>query len=332
LVPREKAVLLKMRVTAVIPNWNGAGRLEHVLADLQAQTERLAATVVVDNGSTDSSADDAERAGAKVLRFGTNFGFAVAVNRGVAESSTDLVAILNNDIRFGREWLTGLLSGLGNAPFATGKLLSLAAPEILDGSFDAICRGGCAWRCGQGRADGPAWSQPRDISFPPFTAILVRRDFFLQIGGLDEALGTYLEDVDFGLRCASKGYTGRYVPSAVAYHAGSSTLGRWSPITVRYISRNQLLLLARHYPTKLLLRFGWPIAVAQLLWGLVALKHGAGLAWVLGKIDGLRMFAAYRRVEGEPIAAVLGSSEKELEQLQQQTGWDWYWRLYFALT
>jgi hypothetical protein len=92
------------------------------------------------------------------------------------------------------------------------------------------------------------------------------------------------------------------------------------------------LLLARHYPTGLLFRFGWPIAVAQLLWGLVALRHGAGLAWVRGKIDGIRMFTRYRRVEGEFIAPVLGSSERELRELQERAGWDWYWRIYFALT
>jgi N-acetylglucosaminyl-diphospho-decaprenol L-rhamnosyltransferase len=64
----------------------------------------------------------------------------------------------------------------------------------------------------------------------------------------------------------------------------------------------------------------------------VALKHGAGRAWVLGKIDGLRLFATYRRAGGESIGSVLGSSEKQLRELQQRTGWDWYWRLYFALT
>ena len=91
----------------------------------------------------------------------------------------------------------------------------------------------------------------------------------------------------------------------------AATLGRWSPITVRQIARNQVLLAGAALSNGLVIRYGWPIAVAQLLWGLVALKHGAGLAWVLGKIDGLRMFAAYRRAEGDAIAPVLGSSENE---------------------
>jgi hypothetical protein len=81
------------------------------------------------------------------------------------------------------------------------------------------------------------------------------------------------------------------------------------------------------------MRFGWQIAVAQLLWGLVALKHGAGFAWLLGKVDGLRLFASCRRVDSEvTVATVLGSSEREIRELQRRTGWDWYWRVYFALT
>ncbi|MEJ7608834.1 MAG: hypothetical protein WKF37_21815 [Bryobacteraceae bacterium] len=128
-------------------------------------------------------------------------------------------------------------------------------------------------------------------------------------------------------------YTGVYLPDAVAYHQGSATLGRWSARTVRQISRNQVLLLARHYDPSMLRQCGWQIATAQLLWGLVALKNGAGLAWLLGKIEGVRRFGSFRRRTTDPVLiSVLGSSEKELRELQQLTGWDWYWRLYFALT
>jgi len=320
-------------ITAIIPNWNGAARIERVIDDLLSQTEPPVETIVVDNGSTDDSPRNAGKTGARVIRLDSNRGFTAAVNRGVVESKTELVAILNNDIRLNPDWLSRLGDDLQRtgAPFATGKLLALAKPELLDGSFDAICRGGCSWRCGEGRRDGYVWSQPREVSFPPFTALLMRRDFFLDLGGLDEALGSYLEDVDFGLRCASKGYTGRYVPDAVAYHEGSSTLGRWSSTCVRQIARNQVLLIAKHYPGSLLLRFGWPIAVANILWGLVALRHGAGLPWMLGKLEGIGMFASFREA-GEKIGPVLLCSEQEIRSLQQQTGWDWYWRLYFALT
>lgn len=323
-----------MTVTAVIPNLNGARRLPAIIADLRAQTHPIDEIVVADDGSSDGSAEVAAELGARVVSLGRTRGFTAAVNAGIRASSTELVAVVNNDVSLAPDWLRRLHDAIAKdgAPFASGKLLRTAAPELLDGSFDAICRGGCAWRCGAGRPDGPLWSVPGPVLLPPFTAVLLRRAYFTDLGGLDEQFGSYLEDVEFGLRSASKGYTGLYVPEAVGRHEGSATLGHWSPVTVRLIARNQLLLLARHYPGPLLVRFGWPIAVSHLLWGLVALRHGAGLAWVRGKIDGLRMFSSCRRMGDERIADILGSSERQIRELQKESGWDLYWRIYFALT
>jgi hypothetical protein len=93
-----------------------------------------------------------------------------------------------------------------------------------------------------------------------------------------------------------------------------------------------VLLIARHYPGELLLRFGWRIAVAQCLWGLIAVRHGVGGAWLVGKVQGLRAFRWHRRPGSSRIAAVLEASEADIRRLQQASGMDLYWRLYFALT
>ena len=174
--------------------------------------------------------------------------------------------------------------------FATGKLLDASRRDRMDGAFDAICRGACAWRCGHGRRDSALWNTPREIRFAPLTAALIRAELFDRVGLLDESLESYLEDIDLGIRCAAKGLTGLYLPSAVAYHQGSATLGTWHPDTVRKISRNQLLIVAKHYPRKWILSYGWPILVAQALWGLIALRHGRLLAYLAGKLDGARRF------------------------------------------
>ena len=52
--------------------------------------------------------------------------------------------------------------------------------------------------------------------------------FSERLNGFDEDFGSYLEDVDLGLRCVREGYRGIYVPDAVAWHHGSATLGRWN--------------------------------------------------------------------------------------------------------
>src|SRR6202044_1405467 len=107
-----------------------------------------------------------------------------------------------------------------------------------------------------------------------------RRDVLDRLNGFDELYGSYLEDVDLGLRCLRHGFTGVYVPRALAYHHGSATLGRWSPRVVRLISRNQLTLVARHYDRTLFRSCFWAIFAGQMLWGLVALRHGRGISWL----------------------------------------------------
>ena len=332
---RTSACATVATVAVVIPTWNRAGLLARALTNLARQTYPIERVIVVDNGGTDDSAAVATRAGARVISLPENMGFAAAVNRGIQEAAgTEWISILNNDVTLEPDWLAQVMAKLegGKAWFATGKLFNAQARERIDGTFDAVCRGGCAWRCGHGRLDSPLWNKPRIIQLAPFTAAVFRAGVFDRVGLLDERFESYLEDVDFGLRCAEAGLGGLYVPEAVAYHEGSATLGRWHGDTVRKIARNQLLLVAKHYPQNWVLRYGWPVFVAQALWGIVALRHGAPVSYLAGKVEGLRQFRGVRGKACAGFPAILERSEKEIREIQQLTGFDLYWRLYFALT
>ncbi len=326
---------MPMAVTAIIPNWNRQDLLAAVLRSLAAQSVPVEEILVVDNSSQDNSVEVAQRAGARVIQLERNRGFAAAVNEGVAQCHTKWVAVLNNDVEPEPGWIERLLGAAekSDAWFAVGKLVKASRPDVLDGTFDAVARSACAWRCGEAKPDAPVWNLERRIRFASLTATLIRREVFETTGGLDERFESYLEDVDFGLRCALHGFDGVYEPAAVARHRGSATLGEWHPDKVRLISRNQVLLAAKHYPRKWLGGFGWPAVAGQLLWGLVALRHGCARAWLAGKMEGLRMCAAVRGQSDHPrLAELLRSSEQEIRELQRAAGEDWYWRLYFALT
>jgi GT2 family glycosyltransferase len=264
------------------------------------------------------------------VALAVNQGFAAAVNLGIREATNDWVLILNNDLELGGAFIERLIARAqaDGAWFAVGKLFDACHRDIIDGTFDTVCRGGTAWRCGAGRMDSPALQHARRIYFAPFTALLARKELFDRAGPLDERFESYLEDVDFGFRCAKESLSGVYVPEAVAYHEGSGTLGRWRSETVRLISRNQVLLTAKHLSEWNMV---WPVIVAQALWGLLALRHGTGTAWLEGKIQGLRMF---KQMKAEPVSgATLKESEALMRQIQKQSGaLDLYWRLYFALT
>jgi len=318
-------------VTAIIPNWNGGERLLRVINDLARQTLKPERVLVVDNASTDSSAQEAERQGATVMRLKGNRGFAHAVNLGWQATGTPLVTILNNDVELEADWLGHLLAAMkSGAWFATGKILQARRTDLIDATFDLVCRGGCAWRCGSGKPDNRIWNERQAIQSAPFTALLLRTELFHQVGGLDERFESYLEDVDFGLRCALAGYEGVYAPEAVARHWGSATLGLWHPETTRLIARNQIFLASKYCT-----RDSWPWAtvVAQLLWGLVALRHGAFAGWVRGKWEGLHADIEWKQPGDEiQIREIFRRHEDRIHELQSATGSEWYWRLYFALT
>ncbi len=323
------------RVAAVIPTWNRRDLLATLLRNLAAQVRPFTEVIIVDNGSEDDSVELATSAGARVLRMGGNLGFAAAVNRGIEAADAEWVAILNNDVTLEPDWLATLLDAAApeNIWFATGKILQAANQQLVDGTFDEISRGGCASRCGSGKPDGPAWNQARRIRIASMTAAIFRRQLFRDLGGLDETFGSYMEDVDFGLRCALAGRGGLFVPSAVAYHRGSATLGEWNNDTVWRIARNQVLLAAKHFGGQP----RWPIVAGQLLWGIVALRHGRGSAFVRGKIAGMREACRMTRPSTNEytrkvLAEVLDSSEENILALARETGFDSYWRAYFWLS
>ncbi len=323
------AVSLAVSVTAIIPVWNGRALLLKLLDTLERQTSPPDEVLVIDNGSEDGAPEAAEQRGARVIRLGANRGFAFAVNRGAENCSTDYIAILNSDVELDPEWLRLLLAA--KAHFACGKILSAKDLTVIDGLFDLLCRGGCPWRAGSGSRDSREPARAIDMEFP-LPRSSWNAESFLKAGLLDERFESYLEDVDFGLRCMAHGFRGQFVPDVICRHHGSAALGRWHGESVRRMARNQVFLIAKHYPRILARRWWWPILVAQGLWGVLAFRHGAGFSWLHGKWEGLRQFGSLPYTPNTGLETALQNQEEAIYKLQKKQGMDWYWRAYFGLT
>ena len=318
------------RISIVIPNWNGEARLARLLESLDGQTERACEVLVVDNASSDHSHQTARARGAIWIPLDRNYGFARAVNTGIRQASGQAVAILNNDITVAQDFLERLGRALNDHAFATPKILMASDPARLDGTFDLTSRGFCSWRAGHGfPANAAMWSQPRAIASAPMTASVFRRSVFDEVGLLDEQFGSYLEDVDFGIRCALKGIRGYYEPSAMAWHEGSATLGgQWNTSSVKWISRNQVVLSKKYG-----LAYTWPVMAGQLLWGLSALKRGEAWAWIKGKIEGYSLEVKTLTGEEGSLKQILRAQEQEIRGLlSESAAKQWYWSAYMALT
>jgi GT2 family glycosyltransferase len=253
----------------VIPNYDGRRWIEGCLDSVAAQTVAPAEVVVVDNGSTDGSADlAAAREDVRVLSLGSNLGFAAAANRGIAATAADAVALVNTDVVLAPDWLERMAAALdGDAGSVACKMVDLADPAVLYDAGDVLRRDGVCEQRGRFEPDD-GLDTPGEVFAACAGAALYRREAVESVGGFDERLFLYLEDVDLGLRLRLAGWRCRYEPRAVARHAGEGSEGPRSP--AHWVERNTLLLAAKAFP----LRWAGPFLYRQAAWAWHAAREG----------------------------------------------------------
>lgn len=241
-------------VTVVIPNFNGGDELEGCILSVLREVDP-SKLIIVDDGSTDGSAERAETAhpGVRVIKYSENLGFAHAVNVGINEADTPYVFLLNNDTRLEKGTVRALLTAMeggGDRVFSVGaRMISRSEPAKIDNCGDLYCMLG--WAFSPGRDGDPAWYRKRSrVTTACAGAALYRREVIKSLGMFDEAHFCYLEDVDLGIRARLKGYVNLYEPAATVYHTGSATSGsRHNAFKVRLTAGNNLYLQYKNFPT-----------------------------------------------------------------------------------
>ncbi|MCW2991893.1 MAG: glycosyl transferase, family 2, partial [Solirubrobacterales bacterium] len=259
--------------SVVVPVWNGIRWLPGLVASLRAQTTAPLEVIAVDNGSHDGSREWlAEQAPeVRVIALGTNTGFAVAANRGIAAALGEAVALVNTDVELEPAWLERALAALGPGVAAVAtKMVDLADPAVLYDAGDVLRRDGVCEQRGRFRRDTGAWDEPGEVFAACAGAALYRRAAVDAAGGFDERFFSYLEDVDLGLRLRLAGWTCAWEPRAVARHAGGGSSGQLARPVVSWAERNTLLLAAKAFP----LRWLPLVLYRQLAWAAAAARKG----------------------------------------------------------
>ncbi|MES2209890.1 MAG: glycosyltransferase family 2 protein [Chloroflexota bacterium] len=218
--------------SVVIPNWNGREYLGECLASVISPdgSGRALEVIVVDNGSTDGSADLVRSTFPRVrlLANDANRGFAAACNQGARAAAAEHVAFLNNDARVDPGWLAPLLDALVREPdvAAVGSLVLDWEGTSIDfgrSGLTPMARG-VQLDYGQPLADAP--TQPTEQLFANGAAMMVRRDLFLEVGGFDERFFAYYEDVDLGWRYWIMGWRVLLEPASRVFHRHHGTSRR----------------------------------------------------------------------------------------------------------
>ncbi|CAM3893127.1 glycosyltransferase [Nocardioides zeicaulis] len=240
-----------MSVTALLVSHDGARWLPAVLAGLTGQTLPVDRVAVVDTTSRDGSVDLVrealtplgERLVVDVVPGSTSYPAAVRHGLGLVPSTAD-------DLD---EWIWLLHDDSNPEPTALAALLEAAAtyPEaavlgpklrewpslrrLLEVGLTISGTGHRETGLERGEYDQGQHDEVREVLAVNTAGMLVRRRVLEQLGGLDEELPIFGNDIDFGWRAAQAGHRTLVVPQAVVFHAEAAHRGvRRTPLTGRH--------------------------------------------------------------------------------------------------
>ncbi|MDD2581162.1 MAG: glycosyltransferase family 2 protein [Desulfuromonadaceae bacterium] len=281
-----------MKVSVIILTWNGQAYLKECLDSLAAQTFRGFETILVDNGSSDGSAEYVRSTypWVRLLELPENAGFAEGNNRGLALAHGVYIVTLNNDTKVDPEFLAELIRVAdGNAcvGMVAARMRNYYRPERVDAAGLKIGCNGLGYNIGIGEVDDGRYdSEP--LFGPCGGAALYRREMLDEIGFFDPDFFAYYEDVDLAWRARLAGWKALAAPRALVYHVHSATGGEMSRFKVYYTQRNKWFVILKNWPAALFWRKLVSILCADLGALCLAVLRGRGTAAVRARIDALR--------------------------------------------
>lgn len=254
-----------MTTAIVILNWNGENYLKQFLPVLIENTTQSDTKIIVaDNASTDSSITLLKEQFPTIptIIFDKNYGFAAGYNKALAQIEADYYVLLNSDVEVTPGWLEPLRSYMDKNEAVVAcqpKILSYntrtsfehagAAGGYIDRFGYPFCRGRVL---GSAEEDRGQYDSIVDIFWATGACMVVRSKIYWKAGGLDEDFFAHMEEIDLCWRLKSRGYRIVCVPESTVFHIGGGTLNAESPFKTYLNFRNNLLMLYKNLPTKLL--------------------------------------------------------------------------------
>jgi len=280
----------------VIPTSGRYDLTGECLSHLARQT-RPHTVIVSDNGGGGETAEGVSREwpAVRLIRSEDRLSFAAACNRGAEAGEGEVVVLLNNDVYCRPDWLERLVAPLEAEPQTGSVACLLVQPG--EQAIDSV--GLCADHtlAGFPRLAGLPVARGGDarprLAGPAGAAGAYRRTAWDQVGGLDEAIFAYAEDLDLALRLRAAGWGAAVAPEAVGMHLGSATHGhrtawqrRHAGFARGYLLRRYAVMRGRHAARAL----ATEVAVA---FGDAVISHD--LAALSGRVAGWRSASGLTR-------------------------------------
>ncbi|MDD2980160.1 MAG: glycosyltransferase family 2 protein [Hespellia sp.] len=290
-----------MKVTIIIPNYNGKHFMLPCLDSLSRQTSKDFTILIVDNASSDGSLTylQEEWPSIPVISLDKNYGFSRAVNVGIQNSTTPYVLLLNNDTTVAPDFVEQMINAIEHSHrifSVSSKMIQMYHPELIDSAGDLYTLMGWGVCRGTGRPVENYTSSDTIFSACAGAAIY-RRSVFKKIGYFDESHFAYLEDIDIGYRAKIHGYKNTYCASAIVKHVGSGTSGsKYNSFKVKLAARNNLYLIYKNMPLLQLILNILPISLGFFVKALFFQKIGFGKDYREGFREGLHTMKHCKKV------------------------------------
>jgi GT2 family glycosyltransferase len=260
------------RVSVIVVSFEVRDLLRRCLTSIGAQDGLETETWVVDNASTDGSADMVAREfpQAHLIRNSANVGFARANNQALPRASGEILLLLNPDTELPGKALTTLSGAFQRHPEAGAVGLALedsdgraqppsyAFPGLWNLAIETIGLGAVAIRLGVGTPAGaPAPSGGEGaVDWVNGACMGISRAAYERVGGLDESRFMYGEEMDWSWRARGMGFTTVFCGKVpVLHHVAASGIGREGTLFVHNIDARIGFL--RRY------RGAWRAAIAR---------------------------------------------------------------------
>jgi GT2 family glycosyltransferase len=240
-------------VSIIVLNYNGLQDTMACLRSLEHLTYSRASTILVDNASSDGTADVVRGTypNVMVMETGANLGFTGGNNVAIKyalEHGADYVMLLNNDTIVAPDFLNVMVEGMEQDPtigVAGPMIYYHNNPETIwtaGGTID--WKHGTTSMIGLNQMDVSQFGlSPTTVDFVSGCALLARRNVWEKVGLLDDKFFMYYEEAEWCVRATRAGFKIALVPMAMIWHKISEEERAASPRTYYYMVRNRLLFL-----------------------------------------------------------------------------------------
>ncbi len=302
------------QASIIVVNYNGRATIAACLDSILATLDGAAEVIVVDNGSTDGSAEIVAAYPAVTLRRAGNLGFGGGNNLGAAGARGEYLVFVNPDATVTPGWWQALAAALADETvgLATSRILLAGDPERLNTAGNDVHLSGLTLCRGMGRP-AAGYDQPAAVGAVSGAAFAMRRSLFEALGGFDAGYFMYMEETDLSWRAQLAGYSCRYVPRSIVHHHYRL---RFGPDKTFYQERNRYRLLLKTLRRRTLLLLCPALLLAEgVTWGFVMTRDRRN--W-RGKLRAYRRVAAdwpeLRRLRREVQRRRVAPDRRLLEQ------------------